>query len=360
MLYTETDMHGAQKNEAPPEKPVIELLIATERRLFIVSSSVDVQPVQTGGHQYLDQNVNLEIVDSIPLEEVESIQMGQPGNWGDDLSYSRREKSDFLQRCFGSLTNLLNKEKNDNADSGQDVENEGNLLGKYIHDEGFDGFLKIKTKSLHGNHPVRSYYFTIIKGTFRSLKKPAGQIDEDALKAQDDTQTKDLERVYRELDSLAIRRRKKFKRDHRFQLFQEKLQAVWDSFAFNICVLLLISSNFIFTVLQLENKDPARQSFFEAVDLSYTVIFSAGYPPNTRTPPGRFQPHVLSIARPCQLNPGSFRSQFLISRDICARNVPQCDLRLYSFRHHPACAAHRRDRTCPEFPRARTLAFPSR
>jgi hypothetical protein len=358
--WAETDdcVHGVLKDEASealPEKLVVELLIATERRLFIVSSSVDGEPVQTVDPDFWALSDDLEIVDSIPLEEVESIRMGQPGNWGGDLSYARKGDSGFLQRCSGPLAKLLFEEKKDVADSVLDTESERKMLGCCSHDGELESFLKITTKSLHGFNRGRPYYFTIIKDSFRSLKRPAGQNDGDTLEGQDDTQKKVLERVCRELDSLADRRRTTFKREHRFQLFQEKLQAVWDSLAFNICVLILISSNFIFTVMQLENKDPARQSFYEAVDLSYTIIFTAGLSP---TPPGQRQLHALSISLRYPLNPGPlhFARKFPFSLTFCKQatnDFTRCDT-------PAAYAAHRRARACPELPRACALAFPKR
>jgi hypothetical protein len=87
-----------------------------------------------------------------------------------------------------------------------------------------------------------------------------------------------LESVFKKLSALARRRKAAYRREHRFQLLQESLQAVWNSIPFNACVLVLIVSNFAFTVQQLENKDPSKQPFYETIDLAYTIIFSAGNP----------------------------------------------------------------------------------
>ncbi len=257
-----------------------------------MSGSVDVQ--QTNDPNFWAESDKLEIVDSIPFEEVECIRMGRPGNsdWGNNLSRTRKVVSGFLHNYFGPIANFLHEENRDASVAGLDTEAEKQLMGGFTDNEDFHGFLRITTK-ISGFNRGRPYYFMIRKDSFRSLKKPAGQNDQDLTKLQDDTVAKkqkqkiqddseknDLQRVCRELGILAARRQVTFKREHRFQLFQEKLKEIWNSIAFNICVLLLIGSNFAFTVEQLENKDPSRQSFFETVDLTYTVIFCAGEPPH--------------------------------------------------------------------------------
>ena len=52
----------------------------------------------------------------------------------------------------------------------------------------------------------------------------------------------------------------------------------WNSVLFNFLLLVLIVSNFAFSVMQLENKDPDMQPFFENVDFVYTIIFAIGGP----------------------------------------------------------------------------------
>jgi hypothetical protein len=298
-----------------------------------VSSSVDGDRAQIHDPNFWVESDELEIIDSIPLEEVDSVRMGHPGNWGDDRSYPRDGVSGFLHYCFGPLANSFLQKQRYAADSGLDLEAEKALLERFPPDDDYEGFLKITTKPT-GFNRGRPYYLAIRKDSYRSLTKPGGQLDaeRDHGKVQDDpaakkqalarakpirsstdpahpndgdafpggdcAHLKDLDRVWRKLEGLADRRRGAFQREHRFQLLQEKLQAVWDSFPFNLLVLLLISSNFVFTVLQLENKDPARQPFFEAVDLAYTIIFTAGepLPPATTLPAPR--PSPINFSNP--------------------------------------------------------------
>ncbi len=51
---------------------------------------------------------------------------------------------------------------------------------------------------------------------------------------------------------------------------------MWNSSAFNAVVLLVIVSNFVFTVRGMENDNPDDDAFFELVDLLYTVVFALG------------------------------------------------------------------------------------
>jgi hypothetical protein len=78
------------------------------------------------------------------------------------------------------------------------------------------------------------------------------------------------------LAALAARRRAESARETRFLRMQMRLCRAWNSLPFNLIVLVLIVSNFVFTVEQLQNNDPARQPFFEQVDLVYTIIFALG------------------------------------------------------------------------------------
>jgi hypothetical protein len=150
-------------------------------------------------------------------------------------------------------------------------------LHDHEHNGGiFEGVLKITTKQ-DGFNRGRTYYFMVRKNSFRSTRKKLHQTDEKEKDYDKDAgKKKHLQKVGTKLHELADNRKAAYNREHRFQLLQEALQGIWNSVPFNICVLILIVSNFIFTVLQLENKDPSQQAFFENVDLAYTIIFSIG------------------------------------------------------------------------------------
>ena len=86
----------------------------------------------------------------------------------------------------------------------------------------------------------------------------------------------DAEALTARLAALAARRRAESARETRFLRLQRRLRLAWNSIPFNLAVLVLIISNFVFTVEQLQNADTARQPFFERVDLIYTIVFALG------------------------------------------------------------------------------------
>jgi hypothetical protein len=294
-------------NENTTGSFVTELLIATEKRIFIVASSDDkgdkIEPNDSGSRlfNYAYGSKSLEIIDSIPMEEIETISFGKAkDSWEHDHADTSNGWISELIRQF-----IERFSANDNEDavvaSSQMVKYDekkieaelDGMLGGEVPQE-VNGFLKITTtKEKNGFNGGRPYYFMIKNDTYRSLKKqpeggesdPKSASPEISIKTSSHDKQTDLQRVYGKLQKLITKRRKAFIREHGFQLLQGKLQEIWDSIAFNILVLILIVSNFIFTVQQLENKDPSLQRYFETIDLAYTVIFCIGSA--SRSPPNR-------------------------------------------------------------------------
>jgi hypothetical protein len=249
-----------EPNESSTVKFSPQLLIATEKRLFMVSKK-ERQPDQKDHDGWADSKL-LEIVDSIPLEEVLTIRKHDEPD--------PDPPTDFLQKCFKSTAgcmferNEVNSREDAVKTAGNRKEWEEKLESQIeeINATDFKGYLKITTKR-DGFNRGASYYFIFDEQTF-------------CAPTEQNAQRIDLDRVRDMLQSLADRRRRVYNREHRIQFLQKHLQKMWDSGAFNICVLFLIVSNFVFTVQQLENKDPARQPYFESIDLAYTIIFCVG------------------------------------------------------------------------------------
>jgi hypothetical protein len=91
----------------------------------------------------------------------------------------------------------------------------------------------------------------------------------------------------------------------RFLRLQRRLRRAWDSYPFNIAVLVLIVSNFVFTMEQLQNTDFARHPIFEHIDLAYTLIFTLGHPTkhSKRAPTCPFYLEMCAPLRPFPSNP---------------------------------------------------------
>jgi len=59
-----------------------------------------------------------------------------------------------------------------------------------------------------------------------------------------------------------------------FKLIQKNILYAFQSIPLRLAMLFLIVSNFVFTVMDLEHKDPEQDAFYSNVELGYTIIFS--------------------------------------------------------------------------------------
>jgi hypothetical protein len=284
-------------------------LIATERRLFIVSRKDSNPNPKSPEDERLSSTVDirdedLEIVDSIPFDEVISVDLNIVNDskpW--DTVFEPANKfylKKILQELFRiavEFFSLDNKQNLKNASreamvsqarcviesvqnqlSSEEVRQQ--LTADKTH---FDSVLRIVTDP-EGFNRGAPYYFVLRKGTLKTWKgtlhwKQAREGLTRTLShwqlrrsAANRASARPLDQtVAKKLRTLAARRRRDAERETRFLRLQARLQEVWDSVPFNLAVLFLIVSNFVFTVQQLENRDPARQRYFEVVDLTSSV-----------------------------------------------------------------------------------------
>jgi hypothetical protein len=244
------------------------LLVVTEKRIFILTEkaiikskikkrqsftpSLNASPVRTKSiSPTIPASVCLEIVDSIPMEEIISVSLdmdSNPGVWDNPTDTERRtSQSDFVA-TERSLRQLRPK-STDNAR---------------------EPVLRIMTKPSKFNRG-EPYYFLLRQQDCPCL---------DASESTTPLRTReDADALIARLATLAKCRHTEHAREYRFRRLQKRLRRWWNSVPFNLVVLVLIVSNFAFTVMQLENTDPDMQPFYENVDLAYTVLFTAGAHP---------------------------------------------------------------------------------
>jgi hypothetical protein len=214
----------------------------------------------------------LEIVDSIPLHEIDAIKSIS----GVGACLRSPRIASMKKAASASTTSFLYEDNNHINDKNQ------RLMDKYDRvlanpDRTFS-CLRITTTP-EGFNDGRPYYFRFGSDFDDSNpdKEPiltfAGRIEElsDAQK-----------------QSVAFR--------VRFRRFQAALQRVWQSVPFNMLVLFLIVSNFFFTVRGMENTDPDSDAFFEWVDMIYTILFTLGARPHPSAPCKH--PRCTSILQP--------------------------------------------------------------
>jgi hypothetical protein len=276
------------------------LLIVTEKRLFIVtrkdlgSEDDNKDKGRLSKQQLID--AELEIVDSIPMEEIISVQVEREAGVWDENPHSATETpgASVIQRAIKTLASLRRKyrKRQDDEEVAEEdrraaqqavernlwaslkqpptsAEPERSRPGRIppAHPDFCEPILRIETDP-SGFNRGQTYYFLL-----RKQDCPCLDIVHGLAPLRNRT---DAEFLAARFAALAARRGAEHARETRFLRLQRRLRRAWDSVAFNLAVLLLIASNFVFTVAQLENKDPQQQSFFEHVDLAYTIIFALG------------------------------------------------------------------------------------
>jgi hypothetical protein len=268
------------------------LLLITEKRIFIVTEKAtkegEMMPqakrASVGNENEPTDSASgfsMEIVDSIPMEEIISITLdmeSHPGTWSNDgLKSSRRKSSSFYQEIKADLREIESNLRQCRPEScmpppaprsrtSRSLEKPNTSRDNISRNE-LEPILRILTKPGQFNRG-EPYYFLL-------HKQHCPCIDAEDHSVPLHTRA-DADVLASRITSLAARRYTEHAREHRFDSLQKKLCRAWNSIAFNLLVLVLIASNFAFTVLQLENKDPSMQRFYENVDFSYTVIFAIG------------------------------------------------------------------------------------
>ena len=296
------------------------LLLITEKRIFIVTEKAtgkkggmmpQAKQASLGngkGHTDSGSGFSMEIVDSIPLEEIISITLdmeSHPGTWSNDgMNSSRRKSQSFFQEMKANLQEIEHNLRNCRPESSTPNAPAPTRTSRSLDMKRLTSNSRT-SRSLEKSSPSRDILDrNELEPVLRILTKP-GQFNRGEpyyflLRKQDcpcvDTEDHsmplhtraDAEGLASRIASLAARRHTEHAREHRFDSLQKKLCRAWNSVAFNLLVLVLIASNFAFTVLQLENKDPNMQSFYEDVDFAYTIVFAVGilypFPPQDRAP----------------------------------------------------------------------------
>ncbi len=281
------------------------LLIVTERRLFIASWKFTESKQQYDGSVWVTpDNKDLEIVDSIPMEEIISVEQcnADTKQWTSVFEEERALSlqielhewfeifgEDFINKSQSERsrehTKKMRQKTKDQIDSIQEmlISEQVKEDCKKLEESYHENLVRIVThpEGFNRGHP---FYFLLRKDSFLHWKKqrnsrsllnlPSAGMQgraNDATKNEQDDQ-----RFVRKVKKLAAARSKEVKRKTWFLRFQKFLQRILDSRVFTMVVLALLISNFVFTVQQLENDDPSRQPYFERIDLAYTIVFSIG------------------------------------------------------------------------------------
>ena len=282
------------------------LLIATEKRLFIITSkglNNDTEPKKLlkskswleSGESNLSGQFDFEIVDSIPMDEIVSISfesdVGDSNHTIESSSNSLiRRTAAILGRQVGSAdssTHICQDDDLHTMEQGlyrffKPPSTEDSSCNAVAREDFCEQILRITTAP-DGFNRGQAYHFLLRKQDYPCVDGNGNE----PLHSRDDADA-----LAARLTSMAARRRADSARETRFLRMQLLLRRGWDSLPFNLIVLCLIASNFAFTVLQLEDKEPSRQLFYEQVDLAYTVIFAIGSAP-------RPSPRTLDAVCPC-------------------------------------------------------------
>ncbi len=227
------------------------LLVLANKALFIL---------RVANHSNKDREIDykhLEIVDSIPLHEIAFVD--PISSFEFRRKYSRG--ASIKKAASMSATNSVYE------DSDNHVKERNQLLDKYdrmlSNPDHALPCLRITTAP-EGFNDGRPYYF-LFGSDFVSNDPAKPSIEEFA------REIRELSETQKQSAAFQVRLRR----------FQAALQSVWQSTAFNLVVLALIVSNFVFTVRGMESTNPDDDGFFERVDLIYTLFFALGAAPST-------------------------------------------------------------------------------
>jgi hypothetical protein len=236
------------------------LVVVTERRIFIITRKLDSEsddvPTSISSLYEKDSRL-LEIVDSIPMEEIASVQLEDDAP-DDDEGESRNGQSENRVGSFThggrlssyilSASNLLHKsppapeDPNTTASIPHGLRESLSTPAAHSARELFcPSLLRISTSPGGFNHG-QTYHLLVRRDGHRQLDKSGEEVP---------AASDDADWLARCISALAERRRREHASETRFARMQQRLQAVWDSVPFNVAVLALITSNFVITVEQV-------------------------------------------------------------------------------------------------------------
>jgi hypothetical protein len=248
------------------------LVVVTERRIFIITRKFDPESdgVQKSSSSLQEKDSKLlEIVDSIPMEEIVSIQLEDDAMLVDEDDRLLEERGSFkgsktdgssqgrrLSNYLLSASHLLHKSPSACEDPNTTASDIHCLrlslttpAAQSARQNFYPSLLRISTSPGGFNHG-QTYHFLVRRDNHRQLDKSSEE-----LLVSDDSG-----RLVQCIATLAERRRREHASETRFARMQQRLQAVWDSVPFNVAVLALITSNFVFTVEQVRCHCRRRRS----------------------------------------------------------------------------------------------------
>jgi hypothetical protein len=260
------------------------LIIVTEKRLFIVTKKQippkkDDTIIQAHPHgseseyEYRPSTDDLEIVDSIPMEEIISFSLeSEPSNLEDN---EHAGSDSFISKSLRRTATLLGgmRDRSRRDDSGETTEDDrrseqrnlwqsimsgrceqSSRLLTLTPDDFRNPVLHITTKQ-SGFNRGHSYFFLLCQQDHPCIDGDVASHGTAPL-----CTPAHAEVLTARLSALVVRRCKEHARETWFHRLQQRLCQAWDSFAFNLAVLVLILSNFAFTVVQVPPLfRPARQ-----------------------------------------------------------------------------------------------------
>jgi hypothetical protein len=230
------------------------LLVLAQERLFILRKVAQGFP---------------EIVDSIPLHEIDRCVQFTNSKIEKSRNGSLKKTGSRVLSSSGLHEDYEDNSYNTNERNRRMIDKYDLLLSSQTRK-----CLRITT-SPDGFNDGRPYYFHFSRDSKLDVSRDSevGEIGAtDKLRVS-------MEEVRKLIDDMSKEQKKSVEFQVGLKKFQFALQRVWLSTAFNVLVLLLIVSNFVFTVRGMENVNPDNDAFFERVDLIYTILFALGRPP---------------------------------------------------------------------------------
>ena len=262
--------HGSNEIDFCPDWQE-KLLLVTEKRIFMIG----------GDHSKFQQNGKaggdtLEIFNSLSLEEIDSIAFVGP-NGIENLNCENDENitsasfpTRLYETCIRFALSKNIKENNTGLDSFDKVVHTSASRDHNAHNC-HELVLKLSTKSV-GFNRCQTIYFMLKKQDYPCVNKT--ELIKRPLQVQEDCSAF-ANRLWR----MSRLRRAEAESLTNFRHIQKSILYVWRQRVVRLLLLFLIVSNFVFTVQDMENKDPDWVGFYSNAELAYTVLFSIGTRP---------------------------------------------------------------------------------
>jgi hypothetical protein len=262
-VKTETDMLAAEWQER--------LLIVSRKRLFIVMKKNRKDSTLDNVEEF-----SLDIVDSIPLNEVDRVNIVDSNDSESEASRSNHCSAiGMIYSCIAFIEKLSMTIPDQgqsilrNRDTGSKLQERSEKLLHQDEDTAAQiaqgKILRITTVA-GGFNNGQPYYFSNLCNLHCKNSNPQHSQQQDAIQAFV-REMNDLTKTYKELHAV----------ETRFERLQANLKSIWGSFYCNILILVIIVSNFVFTIRGMEvSSDTSDYKFYERVDLAYTILFTIG------------------------------------------------------------------------------------